>query len=424
MKSHASTNGVSTIAIPKLGSGLDQMNWQEVVRLLRDIFDYADVQIIVYSLEENSVHALFAEGEAEFYADDEIERYSEKFLLGNHELETDFTKDSKSCQATCDEQFPILREKDHNNRLIDHYLQYPPKELINYVFDFQYSDITDEEMILLIDMLVNARDVYSQHMFDVEKTRQRFHVTLKPNVEQKRQRPRKVPDTWKKREKLLTQLKDADIIREMIDDDETESLFVNPIILMPTNDYVNLVVDARYLNSVTELTNYSWPIEPVQMIMTRVKGKVFSVSDLFCAYLQLPLNPETQKRTSFIIAGKQYTYTRGYYGLCGLPNLFSRLRTMHFDPLIKKKQAITYIDDTMMQSQNKNEKFKVMDEYHTFLSKAGLKAAPDKTFFFSKKVKIARSRYISWRNSTHCKMSGRLEKISNNLKVKEMSWKS
>ena len=48
-------------------------------------------------------------------------------------------------------------------------------------------------MILLIDMLVDARDVYSQHKFDVGKTRQNFHVTLKPNVELKRHWPRKVP---------------------------------------------------------------------------------------------------------------------------------------------------------------------------------------------------------------------------------------
>ena len=47
MKIHASTNGFSTIAIPKLGCGLDQMNWQEVVKLLRDIFAYADVQFVV-----------------------------------------------------------------------------------------------------------------------------------------------------------------------------------------------------------------------------------------------------------------------------------------------------------------------------------------------------------------------------------------
>ena len=88
---------VSTIAIPKLGCGLDQMNWQDVVKLLQDFFAYADIQIVVYTLEENGVHALSAEGDAEFYAEDEIERYSEEFLLENRELETDFTKDSKSC---------------------------------------------------------------------------------------------------------------------------------------------------------------------------------------------------------------------------------------------------------------------------------------------------------------------------------------
>ena len=48
-------------------------------------------------------------------------------------------------------------------------------------------------MILLIDTLVDARDVYPQHKFDVGKTRQMFHVKLKPNVELKRQRHSKVP---------------------------------------------------------------------------------------------------------------------------------------------------------------------------------------------------------------------------------------
>ena len=39
------------------------------------------------------------------------------------------------------------------------------------------------------------------------------------------------------------------------------------------------------------------------------------------------------------------------------------------------------------QSQNKNEMFTVNNECHTILWKAGLKAAPDKTFFL-KKVKF------------------------------------
>ena len=140
-----------------------------------------------------------------------------------------------------------------------------------------------------------------------------------------------------KLEKLLTKFKHADIIREMGDDDEMGSLFINPIILMPKNDSVKLVIDARYLNSVSDLTNYSWPLEPVQMIMTGVNGKFFSVSDLTCEYHQLPLSFETQKLTSFIIGGRQYTFTLEFYGLCGLPNFVSRLMTIHLDQLIRKK---------------------------------------------------------------------------------------
>ena len=159
-------------------------------------------------------------------------------------------------------------------------------------------------MILLIDVLVDARDVYSEHKFEVGKTRQNFHVTLKPKIELNRQRPNKVPSHLKEKlEKLVTQIRDADIIREMGDDNEMGPLFVNPIILMPKNDYVKLVIDARYPNSVTDLKNYSWPSEPVQMIMTRVNGKVFSLSDLSCAYHQVPLSPETQELISFIIGG-------------------------------------------------------------------------------------------------------------------------
>ena len=60
-----------------------------------------------------------------------------------------------------------------------------------------------------------------------------FLVTLKPDVELKRQRPSKVPLKLKdKLQKPLTQLKDADVIRERGDDDEMGSQFVNPVFLM------------------------------------------------------------------------------------------------------------------------------------------------------------------------------------------------
>ena len=139
----------------------------------------------------------------------------------------------------------------------------------------------------------------------------------------------------------------------MGDDDELGSLFVNPIILLPKADYVKLVIDASYLNSITDLTNYFWPLEPVQTIMKRINGKYFTASDLSCAYHQVPLSDKTQKLTSFIVCRKQYTYQVGFYGLCGLPQWFSRMMAINFEPLVKQKQAITYLQDSLLQSQKR-----------------------------------------------------------------------
>ena len=132
MQSHATMHGVSTIAIPKIGCRLDQMNRQDVVKLLRDIFAYSEIQIVVYSLDEHAIHAISAEGDPEFYAEDEVDRYSEEFHLNERDLETDFTSQAKSRQPDCDQQFPILRPKEQNEPLTEHCLQYQPKKLVDY----------------------------------------------------------------------------------------------------------------------------------------------------------------------------------------------------------------------------------------------------------------------------------------------------
>ena len=59
-----------------------------------------------------------------------------------------------------------------------------------------------------------------------------------------------------------------------------------------------------------------------------------------------------------------------------------------FGPLINRKQAITYIDDTLLQAKDKREMFTIVREYHSLLRKANLKAAPDKTMFFFRKVRF------------------------------------
>ena len=148
--------------------------------------------------------------------------------------------------------------------------------------------------------------MYSQHKLDISQTEQKFHVTLKPNSELGKQRPSKCHLHLKdKLEKQIRQRQDSGIIRKTGGDDDLGSLFVNPIKLLPKADNFKLVNGARYLNSITDLINYSWPLEPVLLIMTGINVKSFTASDLSCVYHQVPLSPETQKLISFVIGGKQ-----------------------------------------------------------------------------------------------------------------------
>ena len=114
-------------------------------------------------------------------------------------------------------------------------------------------------------MTIDTRDVYFQHKLDINQTNQNFLVTLKPNPELRKQGPSKCLLHFKdKLENLLGQLQEPGIIREK-GDDELGSFFVNPISLLPKADYVKFVINVRYLNSITNLSTYSWPLEPVQM---------------------------------------------------------------------------------------------------------------------------------------------------------------
>ena len=126
--------------------------------------------------------------------------------------------------------------------------------------------------------------------------------------------------------------------------------------------------------------------EPIHIALTRLTGKHFSVSDLSNAYREVPLTEENQKCTAFVIGNKQNTYCRGFFGLSGLPNILSQLMALSMASMIKTNQALTYIDDTILQAQNKAEMFEIVPKYHSLVRTAGLKVSPEKTFFFLQKV--------------------------------------
>ena len=106
--------------------------------------------------------------------------------------------------------------------------------------------------------MIENNNVFSEFTYDVGKITQEFHVKLKKEAELRKQRPSKVPMLYRDRlEILLKELQPAGIIREMGSDVEMCLLFTNPVIILPKGDTVKLVIDAGFLNSTTDLSNYS-----------------------------------------------------------------------------------------------------------------------------------------------------------------------
>ena len=102
----------------------------------------------------------------------------------------------------------------------------------------------------------------------------------------------------------------------------------------------------------------------------------------------MPLDEQSRRLTQFVIGNQQYEFNRLFYGISIGPAAFSSFMSKFFRPLILKKNAIIYLDDVFMQSQTKEEMFKVLEHHHKILQNENLKAAPDKSHFFLTRVKF------------------------------------
>ena len=48
----------------------------------------------------------------------------------------------------------------------------------------------------------------------------------------------------------------------------------------------------------------NWPIEPVDVALTRINGTIFTTADLNSAYNQIPLDEESMRYTHFTIGNR------------------------------------------------------------------------------------------------------------------------
>ena len=106
------------------------------------------------------------------------------------------------------------------------------------------------------------------------------------------------------------------------------------------------------------------------------------------AYAHTPLDEETIKLTSFSSGDKLFAFIRGFYGLKGLPNFFTKQMSSFFKTLIEQGFALVYIDNILLLSTSKEHMFQLIEQLHIISTKNNLKLAPEKSFFMLLKVKF------------------------------------
>ena len=250
------------------------------------------------------------------------------------------------------------------------------------MFNFRHSQITQSEFDRLAKQLIKYSTVYATSKFYVGKVSSSLPLPLKSDAVFKEQRASKVPIHLHDKVNRLRDILEQYEIISLVNKEEQPKVnnFINPVSNLAKRESLKIVLDARYLNSLIDESKCNWPIEPIQVILTKINVNYFTTADMNSAYNQMPLDEQSRRLTQFVIGNQQYEFNRLFYGISIKPAAFSAFMSKIFRPLIN---AITYLDDVFMQSQTKDEIFTVLEQYHKILQNENLKADPNKSHFFS-----------------------------------------
>ena len=110
--------------------------------------------------------------------------------------------------------------------------------------------------------------------------------------------------------------------------------------------------------------------------------------DLMYAHAHTSLDEETIKLPSFSSSDKLFAFIRGFYGLKGLPNFFTKQMSNFFTTLIEQGFSLVSIEYFLFLSNSKVHMFQLIEQLHIISTKNNLKLAPEKSFFMLLKVKF------------------------------------
>ena len=160
----------------------------------------------------------------------------------------------------------------------------------------------------------------------------------------------------------------------------SSSEWASAITLVPKKDgTTRFCVDYRALNDITVKDRYPLPL--IQDIFDTLGGSsIYSTLDLRSGYWQLPVHPDSVKKTAFACHLGQYEFLRMPFGLTNAPAVFQRAMNQVLASFIGKF-VLVYLDDVIIFSKSPEEHERHLDQVLQSFADAGLTLKGSKCHF-------------------------------------------
>ena len=277
----------------------------------------------------------------------------------------------------------IAEECENENTVGLSDLQNKSKTCHTFSFDLSDSDMSAEQKEKLLHLLEENGDVFSEGLHDLGCTNLQTH-----RIETGDAAPVRLPP-YKQNPKVRKATREW--VEKMLENKIIEPSMSNwhsPVVLVKKadSDEYRFAVDYRKLNKISKPQAYPLPkLTDIFDAIGESNAKFFSSLDLGKAFWQVPLDPESREKSSFICAEGIFSFNKMPFGLNGSPATFQSL-LMKVLSGISWKFALCYVDDVIIFSASFDDHLKHLNEVFDRLRKAGLKLSPSKCHFAKHKL--------------------------------------
>ena len=179
---------------------------------------------------------------------------------------------------------------------------------------------------------------------------QPYHIKIDDTVQPIICPPRNIPVALRERVRdEIDRMEKLGILKKV----EEPTAWVSSLVVVEKHKTgkLRLCLDPRHLNKAIQREHFQLPT--IEDIATRLTGaKVFSTLDANHGYWQIPLDPASQRLTTFNTPFGRYCYTRMPFGVKSAQEIFQKRMVQHFGDLPGVK---TDIDDILVWGATKEE---------------------------------------------------------------------